>query len=258
MNAGRTARAFRRARVVLCEGGGFVRPLLGISFSADGGLMLDVSRAPVGTFRYGVLDVPAGEGSLEAPVRPVEAAWAERVAPKLHYHSSGLLSLNATGHLARHGVVATPVSAVGLAHRHCFSLNARNPTQWPETAIRRTDLVFCTTPMPETITLAGFVGEIDNLHRDRLPSNPCGIMVERGDAVTPVVIAWAGEDARYYVWIELYADRPFGTGSDASFALTAFDPLECADLTSPTPMVALWSVQGIGEQGGGLATVTTP
>jgi hypothetical protein len=73
---------FKRTRIVL-QDGEFVRPMLALGISSDGGLMLDLSNcAPTEHYRYGVVDVPAGEGSFLAAVREDEATSSVRVAPK--------------------------------------------------------------------------------------------------------------------------------------------------------------------------------
>jgi hypothetical protein len=74
-------RDFKRARVGLSVDEALY-PLLALSVSSEGGLIIDLAGcAPLEQFRYGVLDVPAGEGSWQAPIREDEASWSVSVAP---------------------------------------------------------------------------------------------------------------------------------------------------------------------------------
>lgn len=237
--------AFKRTRIVLAEGD-VVHPMLALSVSKDGGLMLDLCRyAPFEHYRYGVVDVPAGDGSLEAQIRKEQASWAlGTVAPKLHYHRSGLISLNATERLERQGVQGTPFGEIGPGHRHAFSFTARHPFAWSPVESRASDLVFTPSRAPETITIAGHTGPTNNLKRTEMTGNPSAVSIEYDDGtVVPTVIArFDSADPSYYVWIEVHADREFGSGPDPGLILYAFDPVEGADTTTPSTMVGVWSV----------------
>jgi hypothetical protein len=62
---------FERTRVTLALDGA-IYPLLALSVSSDGGLMIDLAGcAPVEHFRYGVLDVPPGGDAAQAPKAPL-------------------------------------------------------------------------------------------------------------------------------------------------------------------------------------------
>jgi hypothetical protein len=151
---------FKRTRIVL-EDGDLVRPLLALGVSADGGLILDLSSsAPVTRYRYGVVDVPAGQGSFQAAIRKDQASWSDSVPPKLHYHRSGLISLSATRKLERQAIQATPIGKVGPGHKHCFSFIARHPFAWKKVTPRKSDLRFATSQAPTTVTVAGFIGHL--------------------------------------------------------------------------------------------------
>lgn len=236
---------FKRSRIVL-EDGAPVHPLLALSVSSDGGLMIDLSRyAPATHYRYGVVDVPAGEGSFQAEIRKGQSSWAVGVvAPKLHYHRSGFISLNATEHLERHGAQGTPFSELGPGHSHTFSFIARYPFMWAPVERRASDLVFTPSHPPETITIAGHVGPTSNLKPVELAGNPAAITMEQEDGtLVPTVIArFDSPDPSYYVWIELYADREFGSSDEPGLVLYCFDPVDAADLTTPSEMVGVWSV----------------
>jgi hypothetical protein len=237
---------FKRTRVVLTDAGGAVHPMLALSASKDGGLMLDLCKyAPFEHYRYGVVDVPSGEGSFEAKIRRDEASWAVgSVAPKLHYHRSGFISLNATERLERQGIQGTPIGAIGPGHRHAFSFIARHPFAWAPVPARKTDLVFTASRAPETITIAGHVGPATNLKPVDLPGNPAAMMMEQEDGrVVPTIVARFDSDAaNYYVWIELHVDREFGSGDEPGLILYTFDPIDGADTTTPSAMVGVWSM----------------
>jgi hypothetical protein len=240
----RATKRIRRTRIVL-QDGDLVRPMLAVSVSKDGGLMLDLCRhAPMEHYRYGVLDVPAGTGSWNAPIREDEAAWSTNLAPKLHYHRSGFISLNATERLDRHGIDATAIGEIGPMHRHCFSFVARHPLLWRAAPARRSDLVFVPSQWPETITIAGFIGPTSNLKSVHLPSNPAPMTVEQDDGrLVPTVLACLDTtDPRYYVWIELHPGREFGSGDEPASILYSFDPFAAADSSTPTEMLGVWSV----------------
>jgi hypothetical protein len=235
-------RPFKRSRIVL-QDGDVVRPLLALSVSSDGGLMLDLSRyAPMQHYRYGVLDVPGGAGSWQAPLREDEATWAVAEAPKLHYHRSGFVSLNATDRLERQSIHATPIEALGPNHKHVFSFIARHPRAWSATTKRATDLLFIPSAWPETITIAGYIGPVSNLKPVALPANPAPLMMEQEDGtVIPTVVARL-DSADYYVWIELHPNREFGSGDDPGAILYSFDPVAAADHTKPAEVLGVWSV----------------
>lgn len=239
------ATKFKRTRIVLGDGP-LVRPLLALSVSSDGGLILDLSRyAPAKHYRYGVVDVPAGEGSFRAEIRREQSSWSVgTVAPKLHYHRSGFISLNATEHLQRQGTQGTPFSRLGPGHSHVFSFAARHPFTWAPVERRASDLVFTSSRRPETITIAGHVGPTSNLKPVGLTANPAAITVEQEDGtLVPTLIArFDLPDPRFYLWTELYADREFGSGDEPGLILYAFDPVDAANLTTPSEMVGVWSV----------------
>jgi hypothetical protein len=220
--------------------------MLALSVSKEGGLMLDLCKyAPVEYFRYGVVDVPAGEGSFEAQIRREEASWAVgAVAPKLHYHRSGFISLNATEQLERQSASGTPLRDIGPGHRHAFSFSARHPFAWTPVAPRASDLVFTPSRPPATITIAGHIGPTSNLKPVEMTGNPSAVTIEydNGTLVPTVIARFESADPSYYVWIELHADREFGSSGDPGLVLYAFDPLSGADLTTPSEMVGVWSV----------------
>lgn len=244
MKPATASRPFNRTRIVL-QDGELVRPMLALSVSRDGGLMLDLCRyAPMEHYRYGVLDVPAGTGSWQAPIREEEASWSTRLAPKLHYHRSGFISLNATERLDRQSINATPIADIAPMRKHCFTFTARLPQAWEAVPARRSDLVFTPSGWPETITIAGFIGPADNLKSFELAGNPAPLMVEQDDGrVVPVVLARLDTgDPPYYVWIELHLNREFGSGDEPGSILYAFDPFTAADYSKPTEMLGVWSV----------------
>lgn len=239
---------FKRTRIVLVNGDG-VYPMLALSVSKDGGLMLDLCKyAPFGHYRYGVVDVPAGNGSLAAQIRNDEASWAiGAVAPKLHYHRSGFISLNATERLERQGTPGTPIGEIGPGHRHAFSFSARHPFAWTPVPSRKTDLVFNASRPPETITIAGHIGPTSNLKPVELTGNPVAMMMEQenGTVIPTIIARFDSANPSYYVWIELHADREFGSGDDPGVILYAFDPVDGADTTTPSTMVGVWAISAV-------------
>lgn len=219
--------------------------MLALAVSSDGGLMIDLGRsAPTEHYRYGVVDVPAGVGSWTAPIREDDSSWSVKLAPKLHYHRSGFISLNATAHLDRHGIRATPLADIGPNHKHCFSLVARHPRMWQAGVRRPSDIVLEPSRPLTTITIAGHVGPITNLKHDAHPQNPWAIMAVSDDgSVVPTVIARLEiDEPRYYVWVELHPDRAFADGDEPALILYAFDPDAASEPDRATEMVAVWSV----------------
>jgi hypothetical protein len=219
--------------------------MLALSVSGDGGLMLDVSRyAPTQYYRYGVLDVPAGEGQWDAPIRDDESSWSVSLAPKLHYHRSGFISLNATEHLDRQSIIGTPIADIGPEHKHCFSFIARHPKLWKAVPPRKSDLVFVPSRWPDTITIAGYVGPASNLNPIEMTGNPVAATVEQEDGrLVPTVIARLDTgDPQYYAWVELHPDREFGSGDAPGLILYSFDPVSAADHSTPAELLGVWSV----------------
>ncbi len=71
---------FKRTRIVLADGDA-VYPMLALAVSRDGGLMLDLSKyAPFEYYRYGVVDIPLGEGHIGKSAQTGENFFAESVA----------------------------------------------------------------------------------------------------------------------------------------------------------------------------------
>ncbi len=217
--------------------------MLALSASRDGGLMIDLSRyAPFDSYRYGVLDVPAGVGEVEALLREQEGSWArDGLAPKIHFHPSGYLSVDATHQLERQAISIAPPAEIGLGHRHAFSFQAKNPFAWRKVPRRDSDLVFIPSRPPPTITIAGHLGPAANLVQSELPGNPFSAMVENDDGnYVPTVVAQL-KAAAYYAWIEVHPDREFGSGDAPCVVFVAFDPVRAVNVTEPTEMVGVWS-----------------
>jgi hypothetical protein len=238
------ATRFPRTRLVL-EAPGGVRPLLAFGISGDGGLIVDLSKhSPLRRFRYGVVDIPPGEGELAARVRAPEAGWAYDIAPKLHYHRSGWLTINATGRDERQGVQAPALA--DLDHVHVMTFICRHPHLWGITGKRASDMVFRPEQQIETLTVACWIGGLDNLkqpHRSA-PENPAAFLVDNGSGVlVPTVVArLRAEAVGYYVWLELHANRKFGEGPDPLVMLHAHDHTAAKNLAQPFSMIGVWSV----------------
>lgn len=158
---------FRRTRVVIADGD-HVKPLLGFEVTREGGLMAFLARgAPLTTFRYGVLDLPAGDGSVEATLRQDESSTATVIAPKLHLHRSGLLSLNSTERLERRGIQTQPLHEHGDGHVHRFSFIARHPHLWASADKRPSDIILTVNgPPATTITILGHIGRSRIFNRE--------------------------------------------------------------------------------------------
>ncbi len=235
----------KRIRLGLEIAGDF-RPLLGMSMSNDGGLVLDLSKyAPLERFRYGAIDIPTGEGEYTVPPREGESGWAEGVSPKVHYHRSGQLSANATGRLPRFKVSGTPIDAI-RSHAHTFIFMVRDPFRWSIDPLRPSDASFQVDGSITTLTVNGYVGNVRDLKEPHASNqaNPFGLDVIHEDGtVVPTLIARLGTGGlEYYLWLELYANRGF-TGSDGpAVLLHAFDPLSARDSSTPTETIAVWAV----------------
>lgn len=132
--------------------------------------MVDLSKhTPLDLFRYGVVDVPAGEGELTATVRESESGWANETPPKIHYHRSGWLGVNATGQHERWSVKAPPIR--DLEHVHVLTFTARHPQFWSTAVKRPSDMVFAPMARLETLSIACWIGRLDNL-KEPHASNP--------------------------------------------------------------------------------------
>jgi hypothetical protein len=222
------------------------RPLLGISVSNDGGLMLDLSGyAPLDLFRYGVVDIPTEAGPHTVPARQGASDWGEGVTPKVHYHRSGELSVNATGRLERFKLRGTPLKDI-RNHRHTFIFMARVPLSWAVDDRRSSDAAFRVEGVLDTLTVNGYIGNTADLREPHAsnPENPFGIdVVHKDGSVVPTLIARLGtQDLEYYLWLELYANRPFTGGEGPAVLLHAFDPVSAQDTATPTETIAAWAV----------------
>lgn len=238
---------FSRARVVLADGE-LVKPLLGFQVSREGGLMAYLCRqAPVSSFRYGVLDLPIGDGQTEAPLRPDEASSASEFAPKLHLHRSGWLSLDATTHLERREIETRPLSDHGDGHLHRFSFIARHPALWKSSGKRKTDIVITASgPPPVTLTVLGHVGPLENLQPGMPPgdANPWVNDLHHDDGtIVPTGIAIVErEQWGYYLWLTFKPNAEFGAGAQPAVILYGFDPDAASNAAQAAEMVAVWSL----------------
>lgn len=225
---------------------GLFRPLLGIVVSHDGGLVLDLSRyAPIGLFRYGVVDIPTESGSYTVPPRECESDWARGITPKMHYHRSGELSVNATGRLPRFKVQGTPLERI-RDHQHTFIFMVKEPQAWAASPRRPADAMFRVEGVLETMRVNGFIGDITALKEPHAsnPENPFGLDVEHPDgSIVPTLVARLGtESFHYYLWLELHANPGFTGSSGPALLLHAFDPLAARDRSTPTATIAAWAV----------------
>jgi hypothetical protein len=199
-----------RIRLGLALAGEF-RPLLGISISGDGGLILGLSRyAPLKQFRYGVIDIPTGKGSYTVPPRDEESGWAEGLAPKVHYHRSGELSVNSTGRLERFRVRGTSLDDI-REHLHTFIFMVRRPEAWDLDPLRSADAAFRVDGPLHTLTVNGYVGrDLREPHASN-PQNPFGL-------------------------------DTFTGGEGPAVLLHAFDPISARDTTTTTETIATRAV----------------
>ena len=201
---------------------------------------------PPGSYRYGVADMPPEIQRWEAVLRDDERSWSRSaVAPKLHYHRSGYLSLNATEQLDRQGIQAPSPFEFAERHRHLFTFTARHPYRWAKLDPRANDLRLRVNGRLETFTLAGHIGPTTNLI-SRLPGNPFAGLVEDEDGViAPTVVAYFDDEdgSGWYLWMVAHANWEFGAGDEPMFVLHAHDPISAADPTTSTEMLAVWSVQ---------------
>jgi hypothetical protein len=163
----------------------------------------------------------------EAPLPPNWRPWPERDAPPRAAGNPGDAS-----------------RGPGAGARTLLHLHRAHPFAWQTVAARKGDLIFIPSKPPTTITVAGFIGSLDNLRREAQPENPWAITVEQEDGtLVPTVIARLSDGAvGYYLWLELHPDRPFGNGDNPGLILYGFDPRAAKLLTSATEMVAVWSV----------------
>lgn len=251
-------RKFLRTRLVL-EADVGVRPLLGFGISRDGGLMVDLSKhAPVARFRYGVVDVPAGAGELTATLREPESGWAYQTPPKIHYHRSGWLGVSATGRHGQWSVKAPPIEELG--HVHVLTFTARHPHLWSTTSQRSSDMIFAPVGQLETISIACWIGGLDNLKEPHAsnPENPRAVLAQ-GDsgAIVPTVIARLGaQGLGYYVWLELHPNRTFGSNDEPAVVIHAHDYAAARDLSQPFSMIGVWSVSEADAPGPATADVS--
>jgi hypothetical protein len=235
----------RRIRLGLELEGKF-RPLLGISVASDGGLILDMSRyAPLGLFRYGVIDIPNVAGAHTVLPRRGESGWTHGFTPKIHYHRSGELSANATGRATRVTVSGTPLRDI-RAHQHAFIFMLRDPSAWQSDDPRPNDVVFGSDGGVESLKINGYIGDVHAL-KEPYASRPEGAFaldVEHLDgAVIPtMIIRLRAGDFGYYLWLDLLANPGFTGPPGPAVLLHAFDPVLASDTSTPTATIAAWAV----------------
>ena len=80
----------------------------------------------------------------------------------------------------------------------------------------------------------GYVGDTAALKEPygSNPANPLTLEVEHEDGrVVPTLIGRLGSEGfRYYLWLELFANRGFTGGSGPAVLLHAFDPIAARDV----------------------------
>lgn len=225
-----------------------VKPLLGFSVTREGGLMAFLAPGPpIRTFRYGVLDMPAGEGSVDATLRRDEASTSTEVAPKLHLHRSGWLSLDSTERLERRAIHTQPLDEHGEGHLHRFSFIARHPHRWSSVDKRESDIVLTVNgPPATTVTVLGHIGPLENFKPGMPPgdANPWvdDLILEDGTLQPTGIAIVEREQWSYYLWLTFKPNAPFGDGPDPSVILYGFDPHTGADQSTSAEMLAVWSL----------------
>jgi hypothetical protein len=225
---------------------GQFRPLLGISVARDGGLILDMSRyAPLGRFRYGVIDIPTAPGAHTVLPRRGESSWTHGFTPKIHFHRSGELSANATARADRVKVSGTPLSDI-RAHQHAFIFMLRDPSAWQSDDPRPNDVVFGAERGVESLKINGYVGDLQALKEPYASRAEDAFALDvkhlDGTVIPTMIVRLRAGDFGYYLWLDLHANPGFTGPSGSAVLLHAFDPVAASDHSTPTPTIAAWAV----------------
>lgn len=173
--------------------------------------------------------------------RPPESGWSESVAPKIHYHRSGVIGVNATGRGERYAVSGTPLGET-TAHAQWFIYMARGLSQWATDAQRRWDLVLQPDGALYSVAVAGYCGPLDGLHEPyrSSPDNIVASNIENGSPRAAVLVKHP--EASYYMWFEVRPNEQF-TGTDGPAVLIhAFTPQTPEARTLPVATVAAGGV----------------
>lgn len=248
--------ALRRFRLGLEDDQGF-RPLIGVVPMGPGGnypggfFVYPSDSVPVDFWKYGPLDLPAGEGSVQAKARAAQTATLSGPGPKVHYHPHGFISASRTGDRPSVGIDATAIDLLGAdTHRHCFTVLTHRPLLFGKDRKRPTDLRLRVHGPLETFEIVGYVGATSNLKPpfDRPPQNPfmADVVEDDGRALPTVVAVLTGNGVDRYLWLAAEANRPITWEDDdggPTIGIYFFDHTAMTDFSKPAEIIGVWGLR---------------
>lgn len=141
------------------------RALLGIGCSSLGGLVIDAGAYLETTdWTVGVFDLPGGADTTQVAVIDPGTKVEPTSATKLHYHPSGLLSADQSGHVKKETrkLQAAPMTA--FHGEHVFTVLVIDPGSFESVEGRRkTDLIVQAPQSPRVLKFVVYLTQVADL-----------------------------------------------------------------------------------------------
>jgi hypothetical protein len=229
-----------RVGVMLHETSVF-RPLMGISASNDGGIMLWPRVVPGQEWAYIRAEVPSGQFRGMHTQPDFQDAVRTPHPPRIHYHRSGWVTVNLQGHTERRGFRGVPLRSV--RGQQWFSFACSNPIGMPTENHKRNDFMgVAHVTWPTTVRVAGYLFARHHLRSyllDQIPDGaPCAL-IQDDRAEYVIDLRWHGLDVIVALRVNLLDDEPPFVPGETHSLLAAFDT-SSVDFDS-APTVVAWT-----------------
>jgi hypothetical protein len=156
---------------ILVDSTSVFRPIVGITASRDGGLIVWPLSIPGRTWEYGRMEVLSGRfAGIPVPIPGMSPSIntnqvvASARPPKIHYHRSGWVTASLTGRPERRSFRASRLDQLHGAH--VFSYTVYCPLGIPSRSHKRGDVMGVVTSWPKQMGVHGF-----DFARRRIPSS---------------------------------------------------------------------------------------
>lgn len=226
---------------VMLDGNSLMRPLLGVTASKDGGIIIWPKTNPGQTWRYGTLDVPSGKFAGITWTAPGAADLTSQKPPKIHYHRSGSVSANLTGVAERRSFKGLPMRL--LNGGQFFTATFESPERMPTYRAKKDDVfVVVHDDWPVAVHVQGFLFNRTRLRPDLVAqlNEDRAVSLVQNDR-DEIVVDLAGHGADTLMVLRLHADDgPAHPDAPTRCAIAAFDT-KMVDLDATVPAVAVWN-----------------
>jgi hypothetical protein len=214
------------------------KPLLNIQASADGGLIVYPGRYIVSDrWLYGLLTLPGGSQA--------ETVVELSQAPKLHYHRSGMVSIDATGTAPRRLIRCTPIESMRGAQSFCYVVHRPELVASGPFLGRPGDAIcFAHGEWPDTFIVYGFLygrDQVPNLDRAFTFADRASRLIPLGPGEIGIDLGGHGLDTFLLLRFMLRDGAPEHSADHATAALYGMDQ-RVLDGPYPIELVGMWTV----------------